>query len=622
MRSIYIVRLCFIIGFLFTTGFSTPPAVRQPNFPYKKAGLTERQAAAHLLGRFTYGATEKEIDRVVEMGVERWFLQQFEHEAAESEFLKKKLEPLDIMVLPSREIVLNVPVTDELVTQALAAGAITPEEAKTPGKQVVKEKLKAFSKEKNLKTPRQLIEQFLTQKIYRAAYSERQLQEVMTEFWFNHFNVSFTKRLCIPFIPAYERDVIRPNSIGNFKDLLIATAKSPAMLYYLDNAVSVAEVLPEEEQEKTKKQKPKMRRGLNENYARELLELHTLGVDGGYTQNDVTEAARIFTGWGVFPTGPSKASMKLAGQLANASPEELNKRGMTVEGDFLFSLRRHDAGPKTVLGKKFPADRGMEEGVELLSMLSAHPSTASFISRKIATRFVADDPPAALVKKLAETFQSTQGNIQEVLTQLVSSDEFWSTASLRQKIKSPFELAISAIRSLEADVDDAIQLNKWIERMGQRIYYYQPPTGFPDRANHWISTGALLNRMNFGLTLAADKIPGLKFDLLRLNQNHEPGSSQEALRAYARILLPERNQEETIARVTPLVDEPSITTKVDKAAKKADMSKFQAQDGKEKQRNSTDANETAMETRQSPQSDYRLSQIVGIIIGSPEFQRR
>jgi uncharacterized protein (DUF1800 family) len=624
MRSVHlfllsILALCLCLLPSYTR---IPDAITIEKFPYKKAGLTDRQAAAHLLSRFTYGVTNRDIDKAEEIGLEEWFRQQLSADF-EDGALEARLNELDITGLSSRQIIETFRLPDDLVNKAVQDGVITREEAQKPGKKDVQQKLLAYSKEKNFMTYRQLIDQFHSQKIFRAAYSSNQLQEVMTEFWFNHFNVSFTKLTCVPFIPSYERDVIRPNALGDFKSLLIATAKSPAMLYYLDNAISVSVSESKQPDSQTLKTKPqaKRRRGLNENYGRELLELHTLGVDGGYTQKDVTETARVFTGWGVFPTGQSKPAKEQARLLEQSTGSERKERGIFTEGDFLFNMRRHDQGEKTVLGRKFPANRGYEEGVELLTLLAEHPSTATFICRKIAIRFINDNPSEALVNELAKTFKSSGGNIREVLATMVSSEEFWKPEALRQKIKSPFELAMSAIRSLDASIQDPAPLQKWIERMGQRLYYYQPPTGFPDRAQYWISTGSLLNRMNFGLALASAKIPGVTFDLLKLNKNHEPESSQDALRTYTTILLPERSQEETISRLTPLIDDPAITTKVNKAARRADMAKYKGSDNDE---NTMTKNQTTDEVQSQPSKleDYRLSQIVGIIFGSPEFQRR
>ncbi|RYF86584.1 MAG: DUF1800 domain-containing protein, partial [Chitinophagaceae bacterium] len=382
-----------------------------------------------------------------------------------------------------------------------------------------------------------------------------------TDFWFNHFNISFTKGESAQFIPAFERDAIRPNTTGKFSTLLLATAKSPAMLYYLDNFTSVgqpisnvkkpAPVLPAGDamsaiQMVPEPPKPQGNRaGLNENYAREVMELHTLGVDGGYTQNDVTEAARILTGWTIYPISNSGSGSSMKALVARIGEQNLVQRGFIRDGDFLYTPTRHDNGEKVVLGKKFPQNGGYDEGIALLEMLAAHPSTSKFISRKLAVRFVSDEPPATLITKLSRTFTEQKGDIKQVLITMVNSPEFWSRNAMRQKTKSPFEFTISAVRSLNADIKDPYQLFNWMSRMGQRIFYYQAPTGFPDKAQYWINTGSLLNRMNFGLALSAQQIPGIKLNLLALNKNHEPESANAALISYSKLIMPERDLDQT-----------------------------------------------------------------------------
>jgi uncharacterized protein (DUF1800 family) len=280
--------------------------------------------------------------------------------------------------------------------------------------------------------------------------------------------------------------------------MLLKTAKAPAMLFYLDNFSSAVAIRGDSG-----------RRGLNENYAREVMELHTLGVDGGYTQADVTEAARVLTGWTVYPMNENVQRL-----ITRFSPDQLARRGFVHEGDFLFNANRHDKGEKTVLGHVFPAGGGYEEGVEFLDMLAHHPSTARFTCRKIAVRFVSDDPPQSLVDKMAKTFLAKNGDIRQVLITMVTAPEFWSPAAVREKTKSPFELAIGAVRSLHAEIDQPYPLYTWITRMGEKKYYYQAPTGFPDKGTYWINTGSLLNRMNFGLALAEGQIGGVKVDLI------------------------------------------------------------------------------------------------------------
>jgi uncharacterized protein (DUF1800 family) len=303
------------------------------------------------------------------------------------------------------------------------------------------------------------------------------------------------------------------------------------------------------------------------------------------------------------------------------------KLGFVHEGDFLFAVNKHDDKSKTVLGKTY-AGGGYMEGVALLKTLANHSSAAKFICKKIATRFVSDNPPQSLVDKMAKTFLNTNGDIKKVLITMVSAPEFWSKTALREKTKSPFEYTISSLRSLHADIKMPVVVNSWITKMGQRLYFYQAPTGFPDKAQYWINTGSLLNRMNFGLALASGKIPGVSFDLAALNNNREPESAEAALRTYAEIILPQRNLETTIKRLTPMVNDLRISNKINDAANKTaappaaeeqEMNEMMMNDmpGKEKVKKKK---EDAMQTNFGNNS--MLAQVVGIIIGSPEFQRK
>jgi uncharacterized protein (DUF1800 family) len=316
--------------------------------------------------------------------------------------------------------------------------------------------------------PRRLLEELQTQKIIRAVHSERQLQEVMTDFWFNHFNVFWGKGADRWLTTDFEVNVIRPNAMGKFKDLLMATAKSPAMLFYLDNFQSTS------------------LRGINENYARELMELHTMGVEGGYTQKDVQEVARAFTGWSI--EGPRKT------------------------GRFIFRPRVHEVGEKLVLGHRINAG-GIRDGEMVIDILANHPSTARFIATKLVTRFVNDDPPESLVSRVAGVYKDTDGDIREMLRTIFTSPEFYSAESMKSKTKSPFELAVSAIRALNGSTDGSRVLAQMIARMGQPLYQCQPPTGFPDRASEWMSNGSIVERLNFAVALTANRIPGTTVSL-------------------------------------------------------------------------------------------------------------
>jgi uncharacterized protein (DUF1800 family) len=585
-------------------GTQLPPAYR---FPYRQAGLTERQAAAHLLSRFTYGVAPGQVDVVAQMGLENWFAQQLAAQLPDDS-LEQVLSGYDALALSNEAVAATYPRNGQVIRMAVRDGVVDKDSLKTD-RAAYRAIIQNYMQEKGLKREQELFRQFFCQKILRAAYSQNQLQEVMTDFWFNHFNVSITKNDCAEFIPAYERDVIRPNALGRFSELVLKTAKSPAMLYYLDNFSSSAP-LPEGQQAVMTDSMPaevqqfRKNRGINENYAREVMELHTLGVDGGYTQQDVTQAARVLTGWGVYPMGEYAKGGGMA-MLKKYSDSQIARRGFVHEGDFFFNANRHDNGEKTVLGHVFPAGGGYEEGVDLLELLAHHPSTARFICRKLAVRFVSDDPPASLVDKMAKTFLDKNGDIRQVLLTMVEAPEFWSAQALREKTKSPFELAIGSVRSLHATIYQPMQLYNWVARMGEKKYYYQAPTGYPDKGAYWINTGSLLNRMNFGLALAAGRIPGVSVDLLALNSGHEPESAQAALLVYGRLILPERNLDATVKRLTPMLSDPGFVEKVSEASSK--------------ERGEV---EVGSMSGDMASANPMLAQVVGIIIGSPEYQRR
>jgi uncharacterized protein (DUF1800 family) len=335
-------------------------------------------------------------------------------------------------------------------------------------------------------------------RLVRDIYSERQLEAVMTDFWLNHFNVYVRKNQNEPYyIPAYERETIRPHALGKFEDLLVATAKSPAMLMYLDNWQSIG---PDSQ---AARQGPAMARfarnpqvkaalkdrGLNENYGRELMELHTLGVNGGYMQADVTQVARVFTGWTI----------------------DQPFRG----GGFQFDERKHEPGTKIVLGQKIK-ENGMNEGLQVLHMLASSPATAKFISTKLAVRFVSDDPPPALVDRMTQAYLSSDGDIKTVLRTMFESPEFWGQDVERAKVKTPLEFVTSAVRASGATVANSLGLVLALDRLGMPLYGMQTPNGYSWQSEGWVSTGALVSRMNFALVMAGDKLPGVTTDWTRL----------------------------------------------------------------------------------------------------------
>ncbi len=628
----YGLLILFSGSFLLSSFFYLPKTVSSGfDLPYQKAGLTEREAAAHLLSRFTYGATPGQVDEVVKIGLKKWFNQQLDSRLPDDS-LNQLLSKYDDINLSNEQVVQTFPKNGQVLRMAVRDGLVNKDSVKTD-RPAYKAMLQNYMQQKGLKPEQQLFRQFINQNILRAAYSNNQLQEVMTDFWFNHFNVSISKNDCAQFIPAYERDVIRPNALGNFTDLLLATAKSPAMLYYLDNFSSAVSNDNNGNMRPRKKmmslqnsmngdtsmrarlinqpQKPRKIQGINENYAREVMELHTLGVDGGYTQQDVTNAAKVLTGWTNFPMGNNLQAIKKA-------DNNQDKPGFVHEGDFLFTPNRHDQTEKTVLGKTFGPNGGYQEGVDLLTMLAQKPATAKFISHKIAVRFESDNPPQTLVDKMAATFLKKNGDIKEVLRTMVAAPEFWNAAAIRQKTKSPFELTISAVRSLQATINQPYQLFNWMTKMGEKKYYYLAPTGFPDKGQYWINTGALLNRMNFGLAFAAGRIPGVTVDLIALNHHHEPESAQNALITYSKLMLPERNLDQTIKRLTPMLNDPNLVKKVELATQKTVPANTNPTDNPQQ----TQPNIPVNKKNVTGTNSTMLAQVVGVIIGSPEFQRR
>jgi uncharacterized protein (DUF1800 family) len=436
-----------------------------------------------------------------------------------------------------------------------------------------------------LENPERLVaEELIAQRLTRDIYSNAQLQEVMTDFWFNHFNVYLRKNEQMPYyLVSYERDTIRPRSLGKFEDLLEAVAHSPAMLVYLDNAGSIGpDSLAAQRADRfaARGPKKKVHEGLNENYARELMELHTLGVNGGYTQADVTQVARVLTGWTI--------DRPLLG------------------GDFTFNPNRHEPGSKKVLGKKIK-DNGEMEGRQLLHMLASSPATAQFISRKLAIRFVSDDPPQTLVDRMAKSYTSSGGDITVVLKTLFHSPEFWSTSAYRTKVKTPLEFVVSAARASNAGIDNLLPLANALRQMGMPLYGAIPPTGYDWTSSTWVSTSALVDRMNFALNLAANRLPGITVtwtplpDLTRTTPDPTPTPESEE------------------ARLEPLI----VAGGVSPSTRSAALQQFEAQSAQYNasvtpvsagRRMNRAPNATALEKQ-----DQLLA---GLLLGSPEFQRR
>ena len=431
-------------------------------------------------------------------------------------------------------------------------------------------------------------------KLLRAVYSDRQLEEVLTDFWFNHFNVFLGKGADHYLVTAYERDVIRPHVLGKFKDLLVATAKSPAMLFYLDNWQSegpdseaargvlargpypasgaplgrraVPYPVPRppwsQPQPGAPNNQQKRRNGLNENYARELMELHTLGVNGGYTQQDVTQVARVFTGWTI----------------------DEPRQG----GGFVYRPRLHEPGQKSVLGHKIK-ESGENEGMQVLDILAHHPATARFISIALAQRFVSDDPPQSLIAAMAKTFLKTDGDIRAVLQTMFRSPEFWAPEAYRARVKTPFEFVVSSLRATQVEIVDPQPLLGWLNKMGMPLYGSQPPTGYSTKADVWVNSAALLDRMNFGLALAANRLPGASFNLAQLLS---PAPTADADPYQVQLKLEQTLVPGDVSLQTHQTIEDHIV------------------------------GPQAMAQFEDPSHPSNLNVIAGLLLGSPEFQRK
>ncbi len=635
----WLKRAIVVFSFIASTAFiPVDPYSSTLRMPYQQAGLSKEQAAAHLLNRFSFGIQPGQIEEVVKMGLENWLQQQLEASLPDTE-LDKRLAGFDALQMSNEAIVNHYLTPAQIIRLGVQQKIIRNDSLSNTDREKYRQELAKVMRASGVKPVQELHRQLVNQKVLRAVYSNNQLKEVLTDFWFNHFNVSLTKGQSQQYVMSYERDAIRPYVFGNFKDMLLATAKHPAMLEYLDNALSVSN-----DNERTRRQQnnallravreraearlndtsmqgnallqqavaARRTQGLNENYAREVMELHTMGVDGGYTQKDVTEVARALTGWTVRPMFKNGPAMRL---IENLNEEQLKRRGLMIEGDFLFRGDKHDENEKIILGKKYRGTDGYEEGVAVLNTLASHTSTAKFIATKLAIRFVSDEPSQALVKTLSNTYQQTDGNLKAMIIAMVNHPDFWSKKALREKIKSPFEFAISALRATKAQVMQPFQVFNWCSKMGQRVYYYQAPTGFPDRANFWINSGALLNRMNFGLALATQKIPGVRVNLLVLNNNHEPESADEALRTFSKILLPQRDNEENIKRLTAMVRDANVEEKIAVAAAKAKNNSVEEEEEETRGEVTRDKEDVKKEVTS-------MAQVVGIIIGSPEFQRK
>jgi len=626
----------------------------------------EQRRAVHALNRLTFGPRPGDVERVASMGVDDWINQQLHPERIDDSALDARLQPLRTLRMDTREMVEDFPPQqvikavaeyrqtmpsdperravyeaqverynqrlerkqDATATDAAAnknGGQASADEdaaarqredrlyADLKAEQLIPlpadERMKAIlsmstedqialgpalrdnkrdqlmqgltAKQQEMllaiNNPQQVVSEELVEgKLLRDIYSERQLLEVMTDFWFNHFNVFIGKGADRYMLTSYERDVIRPHALGKFEDLLVATSHSPAMLFYLDNWLSVgpdsdfALGIPKRPGNanwrypmRQPPPRPRANRsGLNENYGRELMELHTLSVNGGYTQRDVTEVARVFTGW----------TLK--------EPRE--------GGGFFFDERKHEPGDKTVLGHRIKP-KGEKEGLEVLHLLAHNPSTAKFICTKLATRFVSDDPPPALVDRMTKTFLKKDGDIREVLKAMFDSPEFWARDVYRAKVKTPLEFVVSSVRASGADVSDALPLARQLQNMGMQLYGAQPPTGYSMKADAWVNSSALLGRMNFALALTSGRLKGVQVNnSIMLGNASASSDPQQTLAALESTLLVGGVSKQTNDTIAARLQDPKIT-----------------------QRRLDD-----------PAGPPNVGIISGLLLGSPEFQRR
>src|SRR6266498_2607353 len=673
-----------------TFGVAATATNSQANRPITR--LTEDQRILHALNRLGFGARPGDIERVKAMGLENYINQQLSPESISDSLADAKTKNLSTLSMTTAQLYEKYPQPGQLLRQLQRRGDLPNElaaarqnkgkidESQKPVQQNSGEAMMPDASEKKdaapnanpeigpgknneeyrrairdyyvqngLQLPQRITAELQASRILRAVYSERQLQEVLVDFWTNHFNVFAGKGADRWLLVSYDRDTIRPNAMGKFSDLLLATAQSPAMLFYLDNFQSVspnaqlgggnrlrvqrgllAQLLMGDRDNSRPlvrmsndphQQRPQLqaRRGINENYARELMELHTLGVEGGYTQKDVQEVARCFTGWTIFaPRGGGAA----AEATMNRPRADMLRENA---GKFFFNQRAHDDGEKVVLGHKIPSGGGIKDGLMVLDILAHNSATAKFVATKLVRHFVSDNPPAALVDRVAATFTKSNGDIRETLRAIFFSPEFNAAEAYRAKVKRPFELAISAIRTLGAETNGGPQLHQWIARMGEPLYGFQTPNGYSDTAESWVNTGGLLERFNFGLMLASNRIPGTRVDLKRFvgNAANEQSLSQtQIMERFLNVIVAGditsktkeallRQFNERPALVVPAMSPKTATDNDHPASGMLDGQPPGSQARPRQQLARSGANITDPVTR-----------IVGLILGSPEFQRQ
>ncbi len=529
----------------------SPSAAAAPAQQLSASGWSEDKQAVHVLNRLAYGPSPASLTEVRQMGVGAWVQGQLHPDSIEDRAVEAKLADFHSLQMSTAERLTTYQPEAKLAKER----GLDPADPETRAKLLEALPMSAL--------PRQMGLELVAAKLIRATESRRQLQEVLLDFWFNHFNVAAQKGAVRWMLASYEQEALRPHLFGSFRALLGAVAHHPAMLFYLDNWTSTREGFDMAALRRAGAPVPKKlaevgKLGLNENYARELLELHTLGVDGGYTQGDVREVARCFTGWGI------------------EKPRQV--------GTFAFHPLAHDPNEKHVLGHAILAGGGMDDGEQVLDLLAAHPSTAHFLARKLAQKFVADEPPQALVERLARTYLETHGDLTAVYMALFQSPEFWSEQAFNGKTKTPLEFAVSAVRALGGTTYGDAPLVKALDGMGEPLYRAQPPTGWPEVATPWVNAGALVTRINFALALTAGRSSGTEVPRPLDAQATSAGAQRDAL---ARTVLHQPLSETTRATLLRAVGHGENDVMPDGETRPVD-----------------------------------LTRVAGLLLGSPEFQKQ
>jgi len=617
------MRLSVVLYALVVVGCASAPPRTSPSASERAApGLrtqTADEQVVHALSRLSFGARPGDVAHARAMGVDRWIDEQLHPERLDDAAAESWLGRFDVLKKSAGELE-NEYQNPGALQQQLAA--------RNNGRLTAEDSIELRQARQNLQ---RVVQETQIAHVARSLLTERQLDAVMTDFWLNHFTLFAGKGIREQFYLAeYENHVIRPRALGKFRDLLGAVAKSPAMLFYLDNWESAADsgrprlvVVSEQQAQRAQQQQRRtqqrrgvrqmpavppqlapqvvqrrIRGGLNENYGRELLELHTLGVDGGYSQQDVINAARALTGWTI--AGPRQG------------------------GGFQFAAYMHDAGEKHILGHTLRAGRGIEDGEELLDIVARHPSTAQFISTKLARRFVSDTPPVALIERAAATFARTDGDIREVVRTIVTSPEFFAREAYRAKVKSPYEVVLSALRAIGAKPDSTIRTSQLIAGLGQPVFGHQTPDGWPETGDKWMGTGAILNRINFGLVLASGRVPGAAATGIPNIESLRQAPREQQVDAVISMLL--GGDVSPITRTVlitgnnPLLEANAAdTTAMSPSALNSMMAPLTPRPPSATPPDRRPAQRLA----NAPLLNLRgLPQVIGLALGSPEFQRR